>query len=170
LFNMGSFLSKAKTTTSTTAEKMSGPTAFKHYSKAQTTFKPPLIAHDNHFLGDVYSRFVLKPGVNPTLHASPRELTDALVHWFYSDHLDPEKPISCGFYRLEAGTPLVYTYTYHEMKFIVDGEFDISDETGQEVHAVAGDVFFFPKGSVITFKTKTFGLGFYCGQRKEGTA
>ena len=87
-----------------------------------------------------------------------------------SDHLYPEKPISCGFYRLEAGTPLVYTYTYHEMKFIVDGEFDISDETGQEVHAVAGDVFYFPKGSVITFKTKTFGLGFYCGQRKEGTA
>ena len=56
------------------------------------------------------------------------------------------------------------------MKFIVAGEFDISDETGQEVHAVAGDVFYFPKGSVITFKTKTFGLGFYCGQRKEGTA
>jgi ethanolamine utilization protein EutQ (cupin superfamily) len=90
--------------------------------------------------------------------------------WFYSDHIDKEKPISCGFYRLEAGTPLVYTYTYHEMKIIVDGEFDISDETGQEVHAVAGDVFYFPKGSVITFKTKTFGLGFYCGQRLQGTA
>jgi hypothetical protein len=28
------------------------------------------------------------------------------------------------------------------MKIIVDGEFDISDETGQTVHAVKGDVFY----------------------------
>ena len=60
----------------------------------------------------------------------------------------PEKPIACGFYRLEKGTPLVYTYTYHEMKIIVDGEFDISDERGNKVHAVKGDVFYFPEGSV----------------------
>lgn len=87
-----------------------------------------------------------------------------------SDTIDPEKPISAGFYRLEKGTPLVYTYTYHEMKIIVDGEFDISDETGQKVHAVAGDVFYFPKGSKITFTTESFGLAFYTGQRKEGAA
>jgi uncharacterized cupin superfamily protein len=49
---------------------------------------------------------------------------------------------------LEKGTPLVYTYTYHEMKIIVDGEFEISDERGNKVHAVKGDVFYFPKGSV----------------------
>ena len=87
-----------------------------------------------------------------------------------SDKLAPSTPVTCGFYRLEAGTPLVYTYTYHEMKIIVEGEFDISDETGQEVHAVPGDVFYFPQGAVITFKTKTYGLAFYTGQRKEGTA
>lgn len=56
------------------------------------------------------------------------------------------------------------------MKIIVEGEFDISDETGQKVHAVAGDVFYFPKGSKITFTTETYGLGFYVGQRKEGSA
>lgn len=60
----------------------------------------------------------------------------------------------------------MYSYTYHEMKIIVDGEFDISDETGQKVHAVKGDVFYFPKGSKITFTTESFGLGFYVGQRK----
>ena len=167
---MGNFLSKAKVTTSSSPEKMSGPAAFKHYSKAQSTFKPPLIANENAYLGDVYSRSVSSLRLAPLIRPIPQELTCALMRWFYSDHIDTEKPISCGFYRLEAGTPLVYTYTYHEMKIIVDGEFDISDETGQEVHAVAGDVFYFPKGSVITFKTKTFGLGFYCGQRKEGTA
>ncbi|KAL9111089.1 MAG: hypothetical protein Q9187_007977, partial [Circinaria calcarea] len=84
--------------------------------------------------------------------------------------LSPDAPISCGIYRLEAGTPLEYTYTYHEMKIILDGEFDISDETGQKVHATKGDVFYFPKGAKIKFETKTFGLGFYTGQRKEGGA
>ena len=122
-----------------------------------------MIANENAYLGDVAS----------------------------SEKIDSEKPISCGIYRLEKGTPLVYTYTYHEMKIILEGEFDISDETGQSVHvsncnrrldcvdnvwtntslqAVAGDVFYFPKGSVITFKTNSYGLAFYTGQRKEGAA
>ncbi|KAF2712562.1 hypothetical protein K504DRAFT_373444 [Pleomassaria siparia CBS 279.74] len=118
------------------------PVAFTHFSKAQSTFKPPLIANENAFLGDVVS----------------------------SEKIDPEKPLSAGFYRLEKGTPLVYTYTYHEMKIIVEGSFDISDEAGNSVHAVAGDVFYFPKGSKITFKTEDYGLGFFVGQRAEGAA
>ena len=50
---------------------------------------------------------------------------------------------------------LKYTYTYHEMKFIVDGR------TGQKVEAKPGDLFYFPKG--VTFTTSDFGLGFFCG-------
>jgi ethanolamine utilization protein EutQ (cupin superfamily) len=65
---------------------------------------------------------------------------------------------------------LVYTYTYHEMKIIVEGSFDISDETGNKVHAVPGDVFYFPEGAKITFTTEDYGLAFYTGQRKEGAA
>lgn len=76
----------------------------------------------------------------------------------------------CPLTRLRIGTPLVYEYTYHEMKIIVDGSFDISDETGNKVHATKGDVFYFPKGSKITFTTEDFGLGFFVGQRKEGGA
>ncbi|KAF2257365.1 putative ethanolamine utilization protein [Trematosphaeria pertusa] len=113
-----------------------------HYAAAQTSFKPPLIANENAYLGDVFS----------------------------SDKINPEKPISCGFYRLEKGTPLVYTYTYDEMKIIVEGSFTISDETGKEVQAKPGDVFFFPKGAKITFTTEDYGLAFYTGQRKEGAA
>lgn len=51
------------------------------------------------------------------------------------------------------------------MKIIVDGQFTISDETGQKVEAKKGDVFYFPKGSKITFTTENFGLGFFVGQR-----
>ena len=56
------------------------------------------------------------------------------------------------------------------MKIIVDGSFEISDETGKKVHATKGDVFYFPKGSKITFTTEDFVLGFFVGQRKEGGA
>lgn len=56
------------------------------------------------------------------------------------------------------------------MKIIVEGSYDIEDETGQKVHAVPGDVFFFPKGAKITFSTEEYGLAFYTGQRAEGAA
>ena len=84
--------------------------------------------------------------------------------------VDSEKPITSGLFRLKAGESLMYTYTYHEMKFIVDGTFIIEDETGQKVTAKPGDLFYFPKGTTITFSTPNFGLGFFCGQRGEGEA
>lgn len=56
------------------------------------------------------------------------------------------------------------------MKIILEGEVHISDETKQKVHAKAGDVFYFPSGSTITFSTPTQGLAFFVGQRKEGAA
>ena len=83
---------------------------------------------------------------------------------------DPDKPITSGLFRLEAGESLQYTYTYHEMKLIVDGSFIIEDETGQKVTAKPGDLFYFTKGSAITFSTPDFGLGFFCGQRGEDEA
>jgi ethanolamine utilization protein EutQ (cupin superfamily) len=85
---------------------MASKPAFQHFANAQTEYKPPLIANENAYLGDVVT----------------------------SESNNPEKPISAGFYRLEKGTPLIYEYTYDEMKIIVDGSFDISDETGQKVH------------------------------------
>jgi len=115
---MGSLLSKTKSSSSPPPEKKPSstmaPIAFSHFAGAQTSFKPPLIANENAFLGDVVT----------------------------SEPNDPVAPVAAGFYRLEKGTPLVYDYTYHEMKIIVDGEFDIADETGQKVHAVKGDVFY----------------------------
>ncbi|KAK0257825.1 hypothetical protein B0A54_10866 [Friedmanniomyces endolithicus] len=117
------------------------PKAFSYFKQQQQTFKPPLLANENAFLGDIAS----------------------------SAKNNPEKPVSCGLYRLEKGTPLVYEYTYDEMKIILECHFDISDETGNKVHAEKGDVFYFPKGSKITFTTEDYGLAFYTGQRAEGS-
>ncbi len=65
---------------------------------------------------------------------------------------------------------MTYTYSYHEMKLIVGGEFEIADEDGQTVLAAAGDLFYFSKGSTITFSTPDYGVGFFYGQRGEGDA
>lgn len=83
---------------------------------------------------------------------------------------DQEKCICSGFFRLEKSQPLEYQYTYHEMKIIVEGEMIITDETGQQVHATPGDLFYFRKGSKILFDTPSYGIGFFCGQRRQGEA
>ncbi len=83
---------------------------------------------------------------------------------------DADKAITAGCYRLEAGESMTYTYTYHEMKLIIDGEITIADDTGQSVTATRGDLFYFPAGSTITFSTDDFGLAYFVGQRGEGEA
>ena len=59
-----------------------------------------------------------------------------------------------------------FFYDYEEMKLIAEGEFIISDESGKEVHAKVGDVFYFGNGETITFSTPSRGVGFFVGQRK----
>ncbi len=76
---------------------------------------------------------------------------------------DEDAPITAGLFRLEKGDSITYEYTYEEMKLIIDGEFHISDGSGEEVTATAGDLFYFPKGSVITFRTYDHAAGFFGG-------
>ncbi|KAM7202605.1 RmlC-like cupin domain containing protein [Naviculisporaceae sp. PSN 640] len=78
-----------------------------------------------------------------------------------------DKPIAGGFFRMEKGTPLVYTYTYDEVKIILEGTCSITDEAGTKVLAKPGDVFLFPNGTTITFESEDYLLAFYCGQRPQ---
>ena len=76
-----------------------------------------------------------------------------------------DKQISCGFYRQEKGD-------YDEMKIIVEvsGEFTLTDETGKKVSAKPGDVFYFSKGTTITFESTDYALAFFTGLRPNGAA
>merc|ERR1711865_125465 len=65
----------------------------------------------------------------------------------------PGKEITSGFFRMNAGPQLEYTYDYEELKLIVDGEFNLTDGTGQNVVAKKGDLMYFPKGTRMTFDT-----------------
>ena len=102
-----------------------------------------------------------------------RMLEHGLANAFLDDFAvseDPDKPITAGCYRLEAGQSMTYTYTYHEMKLIIDGEITIADDTGQSITATKGDLFYFPSGSTITFSTEDYGVGYFVGQRGVGEA
>lgn len=112
--------------------------AFQFYPQAQSKFGIPLLANDNAFLGDLFS----------------------------SDQTS-DTPISSGLFRLGKGEPLTYTYKYDEMKIFLEGDYTITDETGQTTTAHPGDVVYFPEGSTITFATENGGLAFYVGQRKK---
>jgi ethanolamine utilization protein EutQ (cupin superfamily) len=80
---------------------------------------------------------------------------------------NPEGTVmSSGFFELKKSEPLVYTYTYDEMKLVVKGEFILTDQdTGEVTHAKERDVLFFPKGTTVKFETPEYGLGFFAGDR-----
>ena len=78
--------------------------------------------------------------------------------------------MTSGLFRMNMGKPLEYTYTYEELKFILEGEFHLMDGTGQKVVARAGDLVYFPKGCKMTFDTPNTALGYFCGQRRVDEA
>jgi ethanolamine utilization protein EutQ (cupin superfamily) len=80
---------------------------------------------------------------------------------------NPEGSVmSAGFFELKASEPLVYTYTYDEMKVVVQGEFILTDQkTGDVTRAKERDVLFFPKGTTVKFETPDYALGFFTGER-----
>ncbi|CDK29144.1 unnamed protein product [Kuraishia capsulata CBS 1993] len=89
----------------------------------------------------------------------------------FTSEAEPDKQISCGFFKQVDGEPLVYTYNYDEMKVILEvvGEYTITDEEGYTVKAHPGDVFYFKKGCTITFNTiGGYGLAWFCGLRQNG--
>ena len=77
-------------------------------------------------------------------------------------------PITCGFFRMEAGNPLEYTYSYDECKIMLEGEMTLTEEGGETVTMKPGDVVYFDSGTKITFSSNTSGTAFYVGQRKFG--
>lgn len=80
------------------------------------------------------------------------------------------KELAGGLYKLLKGNALNYTYEYEEFKYIMDGEFQLTDGTGKYVSAKGGDLMYFPKGTFVHFTAPKYALGYYVGQRLGGTA
>jgi ethanolamine utilization protein EutQ (cupin superfamily) len=76
--------------------------------------------------------------------------------------------ITGGFFRMEAGNPLEYTYSYDECKIMLEGEMTITESGGETVNLKPGDVIYFDSGTTVTFSSQSSGTAFYVGQRKLG--
>jgi ethanolamine utilization protein EutQ (cupin superfamily) len=127
-----------------------------------TVFSSPLMAGEH-----TQKMQIFKNAQSMELSSLNVEGVNAFLSDTVSSH-DPDAPISCGFFRMEKGNPLEYTYTYDEAKIIVEGEMTISEDGGESFNAVAGDVVYFDEGAKITFTTESYGIGFFCGQRASG--
>lgn len=77
-------------------------------------------------------------------------------------------PITGGFFRMEAGNSLEYTYSYDECKIMLEGEMTITEKDGASVTMKPGDVVYFDSGTIVTFSSQSSGTAFYVGQRKLG--
>lgn len=79
---------------------------------------------------------------------------------------DTSSPISGSWFRIEQGpgaTPP--KYEYDEVGVVIEGGITLKDESGQTATVKAGDTFFIPRGSTITFSTESHGLAWKCGAR-----
>ncbi|KAJ5814174.1 uncharacterized protein N7503_000924 [Penicillium pulvis] len=90
---------------------------------------------------------------------------------YFADYLGTENekannPITGAWFRIEKGpeaTPP--TYDYDEVGIVIEGEMTFRDETGKAATVGVGDTFYFPRGSTITFSSKSYGIAWKCGGR-----
>ncbi|ETN46699.1 uncharacterized protein HMPREF1541_00886 [Cyphellophora europaea CBS 101466] len=78
---------------------------------------------------------------------------------------DPSAPMTSGFFTLEKGCKATTTFGFSEYKYVVSGTFVLSDSNGNKATCRAGDVFYIPKNSTITFETEHGGKAFFVAQR-----
>ncbi|KAL4902021.1 hypothetical protein BDW74DRAFT_181179 [Aspergillus multicolor] len=87
---------------------------------------------------------------------------------FFADLLGTEdkttpNPIVGAWFRMEKGSEATPPkYEYDEFGVVIEGEFNFRDETGNAATVTAGDIFFFPRGSTITFSSDSYGLAVKC--------
>ena len=79
-----------------------------------------------------------------------------------------QAPITAGFFRMEAGDSLEYTYSCDECKLLLEGELTPAEKGSVTVTLRPGNAVFFSKATTVTFPTASSGTVFYVGQRKLG--
>ncbi|WZH47640.1 P-loop containing nucleoside triphosphate hydrolase protein [Fusarium acuminatum] len=87
-------------------------------------------------------------------------------HWMsddMSDCVQGSENKAAGFFRIEKGELCVYNYEYVGVKFFIEGERTMKDETVQEVVAKSGDVVGCNKGSTATVSTESVTRAFFSG-------
>ncbi|PWN89735.1 hypothetical protein FA10DRAFT_268247 [Acaromyces ingoldii] len=78
-----------------------------------------------------------------------------------------DNALSAGFYvQHKSEKPLVYTYTYDELKIVLEGELHVSEpSSGTTIVAKAGDVLNISNGATLEFNSPSTARIFYGAKR-----
>src|SRR5215213_1749301 len=77
---------------------------------------------------DSLHRWILFGHASGTFEGLPSMEVPGVNAFIGDTFANPEGSELCsGFFELKAGQPLEYTYTYDEMKVVVEGEFHLTD-------------------------------------------
>lgn len=90
------------------------------------------------------------------------------IRAFMSDVMTSDNktaPITCGFFKQEAGSPCPYTYEAEEFKILLQGELSVTNDRGESFDMKPGEILFFSKGEKVKFSSRSSGLAFYVAQR-----
>lgn len=78
---------------------------------------------------------------------------------------DKEKPLQLGYFSMQSGENFTFTYTYLEMKVVLNGKIVIIDDQGEKYIAEKGDVLIFTPDTTVVFDGESDGDAVYAAHR-----
>jgi uncharacterized cupin superfamily protein len=76
-----------------------------------------------------------------------------------------ENALSMGYFSMQPSEDFVFTYTYLEVKVILNGKIVVRDDQGIKYVAEAGDVLVFTPETTVIFDKESDGEAIYTGHR-----
>ncbi|MDT8861349.1 hypothetical protein N0O92_14005 [Alkalihalobacillus sp. MEB130] len=102
---------------------------------------------------------------------APKELDEVLgIPGLKSQIIDVpicsnENALSMGYFSMQPSEDFLFTYTYLEVKVVLNGQIIVSDDKGVKYVAEAGDVLIFTPDTEVTFHKESNGNAIYTGHR-----
>ncbi|WP_158738278.1 hypothetical protein [Alteribacillus sp. YIM 98480] len=81
-----------------------------------------------------------------------------------------EKALSMGYFSMQTSEDFKFTYTYLEIKVVINGKIIIRDDSDKKYVAEAGDVLIFTPDTTVIFDGESNGDAIYTGHRLPETA
>lgn len=78
---------------------------------------------------------------------------------------DKENAVQLGYFSMQPGESFTFTYTFLEMKVVLNGKIVIRDDQGQKYVAEKGDVLIFTPDTTVIFDGESDGDAIYTAHR-----
>jgi ethanolamine utilization protein EutQ (cupin superfamily) len=78
---------------------------------------------------------------------------------------DKENAVQLGYFSMQPGESFTFTYTFLEMKVVLNGKIVIIDDKGEKYVAEQGDVLIFTPDTTVIFDKESNGDAIYTAHR-----